>query len=101
MDASDKQLGAFISQEGKRIAFSVNDCQKHNKITLIWRRNFSQLLNALNDFKVYCLAMKSMCFQATRTCSTLQWWLKRITMSDEMAAYYQTVWPKHSTHHWH
>ena len=45
-DASDKQLGAVISQNNKPIAFLVKDYQSRKETTQQQRRNFSQLLNA-------------------------------------------------------
>ena len=42
-DASDKQLGAAISQNNKPIAFLVKDYQNCNVITHRHRRNFSPL----------------------------------------------------------
>ena len=44
-DASDKQLGAAISQNNKPIAFLVEDYQNRNIITQQQRRNFSQSWN--------------------------------------------------------
>ena len=40
-DASDKQLGAAISQNNKQVAFLVKDYQNHKETTQQQRRNFS------------------------------------------------------------